>query len=234
MPKARDDFGKPVVDALAKRAAFICSNPDCRALTVAPAEEDEAKFLFIGTAAHICAAAERGPRYDPAMSAEDRKAAANGIFLCGNCAGMIDKNNGMDFPVPVLQAWKRDHEKWVADNLNKRQSAEPANPVTFNVTSIGQQGGITAGVVNVGPPARALDDGLRHQLAELLPDRSRKVTVTSVLGDGEALAFATQIKEHLTVRGYDVDGVNQAVFSGAVSPQAFDPKTLSITIGSRQ
>lgn len=106
--------------------------------------------------------------------------------------------------------------------------------MTFNVTSIGQFGGITAGVVNVGPQPRRLDEGLKAQLAQLLPDKSRSVTVTSVMGDGEALSFATQIKDHLLAHGYKVEGVNQAVFAGVVPPQAFDPSTLTITIGCRQ
>ena len=234
MAKSRDDFPKPVVDVLAKRAAFICSNPDCRALTVAPSEQDDTKFLYIGKAAHICAAAEGGPRYDATMSPEDRKSASNGIFLCSNCADMIDKNNGFDFPVDRLQAWKNDHEKWVAANLNKQQAAPQPSAVTFNVMSVGQQGGITAGVVNVGPQPRNIDDRVRRQLAELLPDKSRTVTITSVLGDGEAYSFATQIKDYLASQGYGINGVNQAVFTGVVPAQAFDPDALKITIGSRQ
>jgi len=234
MAKERDDFTKTVVDALAKRAAFICSNPDCRTLTVAPSEVDGTKFLYIGRAAHICAAAEGGPRYNATMSPEERKSVANAIFLCSNCADMIDKNKGIDFPVERLGQWKNDHEKWVTANLNKRQSEPTSSAVTFNVKSVGQQGGITAGVVNVGPQPRQLDDGVRHQLAELLPDKSYTVTITSVLGDGEAYSFATQIKEYLGSQGYDINGVNQAVFTGIVPPQRFDPSTLTITIGSRK
>lgn len=121
MANSRDEFNRAVVDALGKRSAFICSNPDCRASTVAPSDIDEGKFLYIGTAAHICAAARGGPRYDIKMSPEQRKSATNGIFLCNNCAVMIDKNNGLDFTVPQLRQWKSDHEKWVTANLNKRQ-----------------------------------------------------------------------------------------------------------------
>ena len=234
MAGARDDFPKPVVNALAKRAAFICSNPDCRTSTVSPSEEDAAKFLYIGKAAHICAAAEGGPRYDIAMSKEERKSASNGIFLCSNCAEMIDKNNGLDFPIEQLKGWKDDHDKWVAANLNKRQGEPTASSSTFNVTSIGQQGGITAGVVHVGPQRRQVDDGIRRQLANILPDKSRTITIVSVLGDGEAHSFATQIKEYLVGQGYDVNGVNQAVFSGVPPPQEVDPNTLTIRIGSRQ
>jgi hypothetical protein len=120
MPLTRDDFPKPTVDALCKRAAYICSNPDCRVHTLAPSGADDGRFLYIGKAAHICAAADGGPRYEYRMSPEERSAPANGIFLCGSCADLIDKNSGADFSIELLHRWKTDHEKWVSENLNKR------------------------------------------------------------------------------------------------------------------
>lgn len=120
MPSIRDDFPKPVIDALGKRAAYICSNPDCRAQTLAPSDTDPTKYLYIGKAAHICAAAEGGPRYKSDMSAAERAGIGNAIFLCSGCADMIDKNNGADFREEMLRQWKSDHESWVTQNLNKR------------------------------------------------------------------------------------------------------------------
>ena len=120
MPSIRDNFPKVVVDALGKRAAFICSNPNCRAQTLAPSDSEPAKYLYIGKAAHICAAAEGGPRYKREMAAAERAGIGNAIFLCSGCADMIDKNNGADFPEAMLRQWKADHENWVAQNLNKR------------------------------------------------------------------------------------------------------------------
>lgn len=120
MPSIRDDFLKPVIDALGKRAAYICSNPDCRAQTLAPSDTDPTKYLYIGKAAHICAAAKGGPRYRSDMSAVERAGIGNAIFLCSGCADMIDKNNGADFSEAMLRKWKSDHENWIAQNLNKR------------------------------------------------------------------------------------------------------------------
>jgi hypothetical protein len=199
VPQVRDDFSKPVADALAKRAAFICSNPSCRALTIAPSEADDGKFLYIGVAAHIRAAAEGGPRYDRQMAQDERKSASNGVFLCNNCATMIDKNQGLDFPVGTLREWKEGHEGWVRANLNKRQPDQHQAAI-FNVTSIGQSGGITAGIVNVGPQPRRLDEGLKTQLAQLLPNKTREVKIQAILGDSEAIVFATQIKNYLNSR----------------------------------
>lgn len=119
MAKKRDDFTKKVADILAKRASYICSNPDCRCLTLYPSETDPGKSIYIGKAAHITAASENGPRYDPSLTSEQRSSANNGIFLCSNCAEMIDKNMGLDFPTHLLKTWKKGHEAWVKASLNK-------------------------------------------------------------------------------------------------------------------
>ncbi|RLK36112.1 hypothetical protein C7417_3887 [Cupriavidus plantarum] len=117
----RDDFPPRVTNALRMRAAFTCSNPDCRSVTVAPSAEDDDAFVYTGKAAHITAAAMGGPRYDPTLDPAQRSALNNAIFLCSNCADLIDKNGGKDFPTSTLRQWKTDHEKWVAGNLNKAQ-----------------------------------------------------------------------------------------------------------------
>lgn len=120
----RDEFAKPIIETLAKRAAFICSNPQCRVMCVGASFAAEDKFLYIGTAAHIHAAAPRGPRYDARQSPAERSGIANAIFLCASCADMIDKAGGADFTADLLRAWKAEHEKWVAGNLNKRATPE--------------------------------------------------------------------------------------------------------------
>lgn len=117
--KNRDEFNGKTTETLAKRASFICSNPDCRCLTVAASDVDDMKFLYTGKAAHITAASEGGPRYDENLTSEHRSDISNAIFLCSNCADMIDKNKGADFPTTMLLDWKDQHEKWVRDNLNK-------------------------------------------------------------------------------------------------------------------
>jgi len=60
------------------------------------------------------------------MTVEQRKDIANAIFLCSNCATMIDRNGGADFPPNLLNAWKTQHETWVRGNLNKR----PDSPIS--------------------------------------------------------------------------------------------------------
>lgn len=117
--KNRDNFQSKIVDALAKRASYICSNPECKALTVCPSDTISDKYMYVGQAAHITAAAPSGPRYDESLTVEERCSIENAIFLCSSCATMIDKNKGIDFTTEVLRNWKLEHEAWVRSSLNK-------------------------------------------------------------------------------------------------------------------
>lgn len=103
-----DDFSYAVKTALAARVGYLCSNPDCRALTSGP-QEDPAKAVNLGVAAHITAAAARGARYDPDLLSEERSASSNGVWLCQNCAKLID-NDTARFSVEVLKKWKANAE----------------------------------------------------------------------------------------------------------------------------
>lgn len=62
-----------------------------------------------GVAAHIVAAAKRGPRSDPSLSAEQRRSEANGIWMCAIHAKWIDDNPSLA-TVAKLQEWKAAHE----------------------------------------------------------------------------------------------------------------------------
>ena len=149
--------------ALAKRASFVCSNPDCRALTIAPADADATKVIYLGKAAHIHAAAPDGPRNDPSMTSEQRVSIENAIFLCSSCADLIDRNNGADYPAALLLEWKRRHEEWVRAQLNLRRDA-PLSVVDGtheatgigNVTALDIQG---AAIIRPGTVSRAAGEG---------------------------------------------------------------------------
>jgi hypothetical protein len=154
MPSARDNFPRLAVDALCKRAAYICSNPNCRAQTLAPSDAEQGKYLYIGKAAHICGAAQGGPRYRGNMSTEERAGIANAIFLCSGCADMIDKNSGADFSEERLRHWKAEHEVWISENLNKRGASHGGDGggghiVGNHGTIIGGRGG-DGGVAGIG------------------------------------------------------------------------------------
>ncbi|RZU46735.1 hypothetical protein EV700_1116 [Fluviicoccus keumensis] len=113
MVSYRDDFKQKTKQILAQRAAYRCSNPSCRVGTVGP-HVDPNKIVMTGAAAHIYAAAEGGPRYNPEQSSMERAAITNGIWLCRSCADKIDDDD-VRYPAKLLKKWKDEHEKWVRD-----------------------------------------------------------------------------------------------------------------------
>jgi hypothetical protein len=161
--KSRDDFRKAVVEALAKRAAYICSNPGCRKPTLSPSMHPE-KALFTGVASHITAAAAGGPRYDPSLTQKQRASAENGIFLCATCSVMIDKNGGLDFPAELLRRWKADHESWVASGLHKSVAYRPPKAALLDLHFDG--GSILMEVVKGGLSDEAHGEGVKAKLSE--------------------------------------------------------------------
>jgi len=100
----RDDFDNNTKDILAKRVGYRCSNPNCRKLTAGP-QEDSSKAINIGVAAHITAASKKGPRFDANLTPIERKSIDNGIWLCQNCAKLID-NDEIRYNQDLLLRWK--------------------------------------------------------------------------------------------------------------------------------
>ena len=109
MPTNRDDFSAKTKELLAKRVGYRCSNPACRKLTCG-ANDNPSDFTNIGVAAHICAAADGGPRYDRNMSSDERKNYANGIWLCQSCSMLIDSDISR-YTVDRLNRWKSNAEE---------------------------------------------------------------------------------------------------------------------------
>jgi hypothetical protein len=112
-----DDFSEATKRTLSGRVGNLCSNPSCRALTSGP-QDDPAKALNLGVAAHITAASSGGPRFDPDLLPEARGSAHNGIWLCQNCAKLID-NDPARFTVKRLMQWKEDAEADALDRVGK-------------------------------------------------------------------------------------------------------------------
>lgn len=101
---ARDDFSARVKQQLALRVNYQCSNPDCQAPTSGAQSRPDAS-VNIGVAAHMTAASEGGGRFDSVLSAAERASAHNGIWLCQNCAKLVD-NDEKRFPAALLRDWK--------------------------------------------------------------------------------------------------------------------------------
>lgn len=107
----RDEFTLSTKRTLAERAGQRCSNPDCGRSTSGPSDSGYEKSTRLGKAAHITAASEGGPRYDPKISPEQRSSPENGIWLCAECADRVDKReNESQYPVELLRKWKKFHE----------------------------------------------------------------------------------------------------------------------------
>ena len=103
MPSKRDDFPASVLKLISAEVGHVCSNPGCGAPTSGPSASRGASN--IGTAAHITAAARLGPRYDGALTPQERKSAANAIWLCARCSRHID-NDVDTYTSSELHDWK--------------------------------------------------------------------------------------------------------------------------------
>jgi hypothetical protein len=114
----RDDFKQETKDTLAKRVAYLCSNPNCKMLTIGP-NSDLTKSTNIGVAAHITAASRGGKRYDDLLNTEQRSSIENGIWLCQSCSKLIDTDE-KKYTTIVLNEWKVENEKIAGRNLNKQ------------------------------------------------------------------------------------------------------------------
>ncbi len=112
------DFSKKTIETLAQRAAFKCSNPDCRVNTVGP-NSDPNKSTRIGEAAHIYGARVGSKRYNSKMTDSTRAEITNSIWLCRNCHKIIDSDENK-YLEDILFTWREKHEEYVASTLGTK------------------------------------------------------------------------------------------------------------------
>jgi hypothetical protein len=115
--RERNDFSANTKRIMALRVAWRCSNPVCRVQTTGPNAQSD-KAVSIGIAAHITAASIGGPRYELAMSKQERGSLSNGIWLCSICAGLFDKDRTR-FSPELLRLWREDAEQRAALELGR-------------------------------------------------------------------------------------------------------------------
>ncbi len=139
----RDDFTQQTLDILAKRVGIRCSNPGCRNLTTGPRSEST-KIINIGVGAHITAASSNGPRYNPDLTSKERMSPNNGIWLCQNCAKLVD-NDANRYTVELLKEWKRVSENAALSEIEGMTSVSELGlenqidlEITYHENSIGK------------------------------------------------------------------------------------------------
>lgn len=87
-----------------------CSNPDCRKPLLVPGKT-RGTYGQVGKIAHIKAADNGGPRWELAMTDDERRSFENLILLCSRCHDLVDDVElVVDYPVSLLEKWKREHE----------------------------------------------------------------------------------------------------------------------------
>jgi hypothetical protein len=114
----------------------VCAMPSC------DKRLNKANGAWIGTVAHIVAAEDNGPRADPSMSPEDKRAFSNLILLCADHGRLIDgRDTGeRDFPRRKLEEIKRIHEQrfsGLVDQMVKSARPKARSVNDFFDTSIG-------------------------------------------------------------------------------------------------
>jgi hypothetical protein len=132
--RLRDEFTQTVKRTLAHRVGLLCSNAGCGAATAGP-QGDPTKVINVGVAAHITAASPGGPRFDSHMTDKDRSNPVNGIWLCQNCAKLIDADPAT-YTVAVLTSWKATAEEEARTKIGKTNSNTRVRSVKQAVAAI--------------------------------------------------------------------------------------------------
>jgi hypothetical protein len=126
----RDDFSEDVKRTIAARVNYRCSNPSCRAPTSGP-QVDSSKSLNLGVAAHITGASPGGPRYNSALTPEERRHANNAIWLCQSCGKLVD-NDEARFTEAELRQWKEAAEAEALARIGKAATAADPSHSDFS------------------------------------------------------------------------------------------------------
>ncbi|MBL7704608.1 MAG: hypothetical protein JNM21_03565 [Taibaiella sp.] len=184
---SRDNFTKPTIKKLAERAHYICSNPECKKMTVGP-HADPNKSTITGIAAHICGAKDgvKSPRYDKDQTSDERKGINNGIWLCHDCSDMVDKDEKC-YPATLLRQWKKTHEEFIKTLQTKgfASTLELLKPTTIEID-------LSKQLINFFDDRRVLYDLFEqeiplHGLRSVLAIRTELTNIKKQLGQATSL-----------------------------------------------
>ena len=199
MANNRDDFSEPTKRALAFRASHMCSFHGCDQSTIGPSGEGPDAWSMVGVAAHICAAASGGRRYNPAMTPEERSAISNGIWLCQTHSVVIDRDE-VSFSATRLREMKRRHEASRSFDPNSREAERD------NIVAIG------SGIIAAGEFTGIDTNGWRIRIKHFITGdhqsliafcgdfdsqpEDERYAIVNELGDGRVLRGAPSVTRH--------------------------------------
>lgn len=166
-------FTQATKETLAKRSGYLCSNPDCRALTAGPTA-DPASSANIGEAAHIFGAKLGSARYRSDMTDGARAEITNGIWLCRNCHKLVDTDAARYSP-DTLFSWRKLHDVFVADKLGNRTDQINALRQIENGQAFETESPLSQRIIRDQLPFwefRLTAEALRHHLAKPLREWS--------------------------------------------------------------
>ena len=127
--KREDDFSAPTIRVIAQRSGYVCAYPNCLAPTSGPAIDGE-KSVNIGVAAHITAASPNGPRFESDMTAEQRRDAENGLWMCSTHAALIDRDVDR-YLTDLLRDWK-----FAAEDRAMKMLGQPLGCASGKIASV--------------------------------------------------------------------------------------------------
>lgn len=106
MSKKAREYKRSTIRRLDTLSGNVCAAPNCKRKLIARDGD-----TIVSKICHIEAASSEGPRYNPAMSDDERRHFNNLILLCDECHSIIDnRENEHEYPKELLYKWKEDHE----------------------------------------------------------------------------------------------------------------------------
>ncbi|PMH28178.1 hypothetical protein BCU71_06300 [Vibrio lentus] len=246
----RHNFTQSVIQQMRDAVANLCSQPDCRVLTVAAKLDNESNKANVGVAAHICAAAPGGPRYDGNQTEAQRKNINNGIWLCYNCSRLIDIDEDA-YPVEVLHKWKQEAQLLARQSLGK--SLLPKDEIDKQaIKSFGDYIAGSNPISNLDAPAKViqhfdnqlnnLDDNfeIRTDIVDgiatrqIIP-RTDKASFNFTMNETEGIIFQEKLK-NLREKGEPISFSSESMkLTGSKVLEALNggtPSHISITASS--
>jgi len=172
---------------------------------------------------HIRAQSEGGPRYDPDYPVDYIHGEDNLAVFCNEHHKIVDDNPDK-FSVQDLLDMKERHEAKVKHLLDVDDAivellakewnisidmSGSVNRDVFNVTSVNQQGGITAANVTVGKKPRIISPQRSAQLAQFLQSQPPLDVYLGIKnGDSEAARLGNQIGRVLALNRWNIESAS--------------------------